>query len=78
MLELLLSDLPINTKAMIVSLRQDNNYHLSKLLGLGLLPGALIQIHQIYPQLIISTGQTLLSLDQEVASLIYVTPSESS
>lgn len=70
--ELLLSSLSINSQAVITRIKQNETSELSKLIALGLFPGSLILVHQTYPQIIISIGNTLLGIDQNIADLIYV------
>jgi Fe2+ transport system protein FeoA len=46
--------------------------HARKLLALGVLPGAVIEILQVTPTLVIRFEHTQLALDREIAAHIYV------
>ena len=72
MAELRLSELHINSEAIITQLKQHTPYNLAKLLGLGLVPGALVKVHLVHPQIIVSIEQTLIGLDQAMADLVHV------
>ena len=49
-----------------------NHDYMHKLLSLGIVPGAIIKLHQKFPTYIIKTNEIQIALDNEVANLIYV------
>ena len=45
---------------------------LHKLMSLGVVPGVLIQVHQIFPSFVIQVAETQLALEKDIANEIYV------
>lgn len=45
---------------------------LHKLMSLGIVPGVLILVHQIFPSFVIQVAQTQLALEKDIANEIYV------
>lgn len=72
MLELLLSDLPLNTCAVITSVSCGITKDQRKLLGLGIVPGSKVIVHRHEPHFLVSVGNTLLGLDRELACCVVV------
>jgi len=50
---------------------------LHKLMSLGVVPGVLIQVHQIFPSFVIQVAETQLALEKDIANEIYVKRSQS-
>lgn len=49
-----------------------NHDYMHKLLSLGMVPGAVIKLHQKFPTYIVKINEIQIALDGEVANLIYV------
>ena len=49
---------------------------LHKLMSLGIVPGVLIIVHQIFPSFVIQVAQTQLALEKDIANEIYVKRSQ--
>lgn len=49
-----------------------NHNYMHKLLSLGLIPGAILKLHQKFPTYIVKIDEIQIALDAEVANLIYV------
>lgn len=49
-----------------------NHDYMHKLLSLGLIPGAILKLHQKFPTYIVKIDEIQIALDVEVANLIYV------
>ncbi len=49
-----------------------NHPQLHKLMSLGIVPGTLIHVHQVYPSFVIKVEETQLALEQKVAENIYL------
>jgi len=62
-----LSQLKPGQIAQVVSINTDNKARLVKLSGFGLVPGSFVKLQQRYPAYVIRIGETLLSLDDDVA-----------
>jgi Fe2+ transport system protein FeoA len=58
--------------ATITTLRCAEAARLDRLGGYGLVPGSLIRLRQVHPAFILEIGETVLSLDREVARDIAV------
>ncbi len=72
MKELPLSQITQATQGVITRIIPRQTKQLSKLMGLGIHPGQMVQIHRVYPQFVISIGHTLVGLDDTIACLIYI------
>jgi len=69
-----LSALEAPAAARVAYIATHHHERLDRLAGLGLVPGALIHLHQRRPSYIIFVGETNIALDEEVARDIYVRP----
>ena len=69
---LLLSQLKPGQIAQVVDIKSDNKGRLIKLAGFGLTPGSFVKLQQRYPAYVLRIGETLLSLDNDVAQDIHV------
>ena len=49
---------------------------LHKLMSLGVVPGVLIMIHQVFPSFVIQVAETQLALEKDIANEIYVKRSQ--
>ena len=49
---------------------------LHKLMSLGIVPGVLILVHQVFPSFVIQVAQTQLALEKDIANEIYVKRSQ--
>ncbi len=61
-------------RAVVVSLQARTDHERSKLMALGLLPGASLKLLQKFPSYVVVLGHTQLALDKETAALISVRP----
>jgi len=66
------TDLRIGEKARVLSLKQDHEGHWRKLAAFGLLPGAILELRQKWPSLVIRVGFSEIGLDEEMAKLIEI------
>jgi DtxR family Mn-dependent transcriptional regulator len=69
-----LDRLPVGSHARIVHVVTREPGRLMRLGGLGLSPGARLQLVQIRPVPIVRVGETDLALETEIASEVYVSP----
>jgi Fe2+ transport system protein FeoA len=69
-----LYDLVPGQWAHITALRCTDLGRLDRLGGYGLVPGSLIRLRQTRPALILEIGETVLSMDHDVAHDILVQP----
>lgn len=67
-----LLSLDVSEKARIAYIVTSEHPYLHKLLSIGIVPGAEIQLHQKSPSYVIKSGETQIALDSDVASQIYV------
>jgi DtxR family Mn-dependent transcriptional regulator len=56
----------------IVYVLKREHPQLHKLMSLRVVPGVLIQVHQIFPLFVIQVADTQLALEKDIASEIYV------
>ncbi len=69
-----LRDLPLGQRARLLYMSSSSHKRLDQLSSVGLLPGAILQLHQRRPAFVVDVGQTSLALDEEIVSGIYVRP----
>ena len=69
-----LRDLPVGQQARLAYMSSSSHKRLDQLSSVGLLPGAIVHLHQRSPAFIVDIGQTSLALDKEIVSGIYVRP----
>ena len=69
-----LRDFPIGQPAKLAYITSASHKRLDQLTSVGLLPGVDIHVHQRSPAFVINVGQTLLALDEQIVSGIYVRP----
>ena len=62
----------VGTQGKIAYLTLQSHPDLHKLLSLGLIPGALFNLHQIYPTFVLEVGETTIALEKEIAEKIFV------
>lgn len=56
----------------IIYILTKDHPQLHKLMSLGITPGTIIKIHQVFPSYVIQVGETQLALEKEVAKSIYL------
>lgn len=66
------TDLQKGETARVISLKHDREGHWRKLAAFGILPGALLELRQKWPGLVIGVGFSEIGLDEEIAKLIEV------
>jgi DtxR family Mn-dependent transcriptional regulator len=71
-----LSDAVSGDELRVAYISTHRHDRLHRLSSLGLLPGAILTLHQRKPSLVVKIGETQLALDPEVARDIYVRRSE--
>lgn len=59
-------------KGKIIYILTRDHPQLHKLMSLGIMPGTMLKIHQIFPSFVIQVGETQLALEEEVAKSIYL------
>ena len=69
-----LRDLPVGQKARLVYISGASHKRLDQLTSTGLLPGVNVHLHQRSPAFVVNVGQSLLALDEQIVSGIYVRP----
>ena len=69
-----LRDLPLGRRARLEYMSSSSHKRLDQLSSVGLLPGAVVQVHQRRPAFVVDVGETSLALDEEIVSGIYVRP----
>ena len=69
-----LRDLPLGQRARLLYMSSSSHKRLDQLTSVGLLPGAVVQLHQRRPAFVVDVGQTSLALDEQIVSGIYVRP----
>ncbi len=67
-----LASLRSGTRTTVLSLNVASSQERSKLMALGVLPGADIRLLQRFPTFVVGVGYTQLALDRETARLIQV------
>jgi Fe2+ transport system protein FeoA len=67
-----LSDLKVGQRAQVLSVAPDSEARIHRLNSLGVVPGSPIELHQKQPSFVVKVDETLLAIDREVASKIYV------
>lgn len=67
MMTLLLSQMKPGQIAQVTAITSDNKARLLKLAAFGLVPGSFVKLQQRYPAYVLRLGETLLSLDDDVA-----------
>ena len=61
------------SRATVLSLGGDSSHERNKLMALGVMPGATLQLLQRFPSYVIQLGYTQLAVDKETAAAIFVT-----
>jgi len=69
-----LTDLRAGEVAQVVSVSSDTESRLHRLGSLGVVPGSAIELQQKHPSFVVKVDETLLAMDRDVASRIYVVP----
>lgn len=69
-----LRDLPLGRRARLVYMSSSSHKRLDQLSSVGLLPGAVVQLHQRRPAFVVDVGETSLALDEQIVSGVYVRP----
>lgn len=69
-----LTRLRTRAHAVVASLDRATDHDRSKLMALGLIPGAELLLLQRFPSYVVQVGYTQLALDRETASVIDVRP----
>ncbi len=67
-----LADLKLGESATIVFMAPDSRSRLSRLSGLGVLPGNILRLVQKRPSVVVEAGETTIALDRAIADEIYV------
>ncbi|MDI6733058.1 MAG: metal-dependent transcriptional regulator [Planctomycetota bacterium] len=67
-----LTDIKVGSEARVSYVATKHHQRLHQLLSFGLIPGAIIRIHQTIPSYVLKIGQTDIAIDEEVAKDIYV------
>lgn len=65
-----LSDLRIGQSGVVVAFDTDSAHERSKLMALGLVPGAPVELLQRVPSYVVAVGYTQLALDKETAAAV--------
>lgn len=65
-----LRDLKPGQMAQVIEIASSNTGQLLKLSALGLAPGCFVRLQQRFPAYIVRVGETLLSLDGDIAEKI--------
>jgi Fe2+ transport system protein FeoA len=73
-----LSSLPVGSRGVIVevSVRDDQNGRVGRLLALGVTPGARVTMLQRFPGIVFMCDQTELAVERAVADAVLVRPME--
>ncbi|HIE09514.1 MAG TPA: DtxR family transcriptional regulator [Armatimonadetes bacterium] len=72
-----LSELQPGNRGRVVFITPSIHARLDRLASLGLVPGAVVRLHQKRPSVVVDVGETQLAIDQEIAKEIYVRPMKS-
>jgi DtxR family Mn-dependent transcriptional regulator len=67
-----LGDLQLGERGSIVFMAPDSRVRLSRLSGLGVVPGNTLRLVQKRPSVVVEVGATTLALDRAIADEIYV------
>lgn len=67
-----LSELPSGGRGRVAYIATRHHSRLDRLAALGLIPGAVVQVHQRRPAFIIQLNETQLAIDEEIAADIFV------
>jgi DtxR family Mn-dependent transcriptional regulator len=67
-----LADLQLGEQGSIVFMTPDSRSRLSRLSGLGVVPGNTLRLVQKRPSVVVEVGATTLALDRTIADEIYV------
>ena len=67
-----LADLRLGEQGAIVFMTPDSRGRLSRLSGLGVLPGSMLRLVQKRPSVVVEVGATTLALDRAIADEIFV------
>ncbi len=67
-----LTKLSIGQRGKIVYVLTRKHPQLHKLLSLGISPGVLISVHQVFPSFVIQAQETQVALEEDIAKEIYV------
>jgi DtxR family transcriptional regulator, Mn-dependent transcriptional regulator len=68
---------PVGATGRIVFIAPKFHDRMDRLAALGVIPGSTIRLHQRAPSFVIEVGETTIALDPEIASEVYVKPTES-
>lgn len=71
-----LSELQPGRRARVLHVRHGGHERLVRLAMLGLVPGAVVEVEQAWPALVVHVGETTLALDAAVADAVCVEPIE--
>ncbi|MFB3897340.1 MAG: metal-dependent transcriptional regulator [bacterium] len=58
--------------ARVIYLLSHNHPEMHRLTQFGIIPGAMIRVHQIYPTFVVQIGQTQLAMESNIAGNIFV------
>ena len=67
-----LSEVVIGEEIKVAYINTRSNSRMHKLSHFGIIPGALVLIHQRYPSFVIKCGNSQIALEEEIAKEIYV------
>jgi len=67
-----LTDVHIGEEVKVAYVNTRSNSRMHKLLHFGIIPGALVSVHQRYPSFVIVCGSNQIALEEEIAREIYV------
>jgi DtxR family Mn-dependent transcriptional regulator len=67
-----LSDVHIGEEVKVAYVNTSSNSRMHKLLQFGIIPGALVSVHQRYPSFVIVCGNNQIALEEAIAGEIYV------
>jgi len=71
-----LGELQPGQRARVLHVRHGGHERLVRLAMLGLVPGAVVEVEQAWPALVVHVGETTLALDAVVADAVCVEPIE--
>jgi len=67
-----LDDAAIGEKVQVVGIASPHPERMIRLSGMGIVPGATVQVRQRTPATVLAIGETLLALDPEITSGILI------
>jgi DtxR family Mn-dependent transcriptional regulator len=67
---------PLGATGRIVFIAPKFHDRMDRLAALGVIPGSTLRLHQRAPSYVIEVGETTIALDPEIASEVYVKPTE--